>query len=312
MAYFPFNYEQINAAAGTTNPSQVKSYNNATFAFWERALFQRAVSRLSFNLPEDWNGAVNDLFKYTLFKFGFVPVFKLAEYGITFNPGTLQGYDWYYRPTRALIANPAFPGSLDLRIGTDCEVLKLTPDYMGVWDIISYYAEKLSTLDNAINMSLINNKYAFMLAAKNKAAAEALKKMLDKINKGEPAVIVDARLANDPNDKQEPWQFWDRGNLKESYLTTMQLQDFRTLLNNFDSEIGIPTVGTEKRERMITDEAKATQSDSQSRLKVWVDCFNESAVAVNKMFGTNIRAEIEPFEKEGGTEDGENNNDRPL
>ena len=310
MAYFPFNYNQINAAAGTTNPSQVKSYNNVTFAFWERALFQRAASRLRFTLPEEWNGAVNDLFKYTLFRFGFVPVFKLPEFGVTFNPGTLQGYDWYYRPTRALIANPAFPSSLDLQIGEECEILKLTPDYMGVWDIITYYAEKLSTLDNAINMSLINNKYAFMLAAKNKAAAEALKKMLDKINKGEPAVIVDARLANDPNDKQEPWQFWDRGNLKESYLTTMQLQDFRTLLNNFDSEIGIPTVGTEKRERMITDEAKATQSDSQSRIKVWLECFNESAVAVNNMFGTNIRAELVAFE-EGG-EDGEDYNDRDV
>ena len=311
MAYFPFNYQNINVAAGTTNPSQVKSYNNVTFAFWERALFQRAASRLRFNLPEDWNGAVYDLFKYTLFRFGFVPVFKLPEYGVTFNPGRLQGYDWYYRPTKALIANPALSGSLDLEIGKDCELLKLTPDYLGVWDIITYYAEKLSTLDNAINMSLINNKFAFMLAAKNKATAEALKKMLDKINKGEPAVIVDMRLANDPNDKQEPWQFWDRGNLKDSYLTTQQLQDFRTLLNNFDSEIGIPTVGTEKRERMITDEAKATQSDSQSRIKVWLECFNESAKAVNKMFGTDISAEMEPLTEEGG-EDGEDNNNRDV
>lgn len=306
MSYFPFNYNQINVAAGTTNPSQVKSFNNVTFAFWERSLFQRAASRMRFNLPEDWDGAVHDLFKYTLFRFGFVPVFELPEYGITFNPGNLQGYDWYYRPTLAIIANPALSSSLELKIGTECEILKLTPDYMGIWDIITYYAEKLSTLDNAINMSLINNKYAFMLAAKNKAAAEALKKMLDKINKGEPAVIVDARLANDPNDKQEPWQFWDRGNLKESYLTTMQLQDFRTLLNNFDSEIGIPTVGTEKRERMITDEAKATQSDSQSRIKVWLECFNQSAEAVNKLFGTSISAELVDFEEGGQSDETDN------
>ena len=59
-------------------------------------------------------------------------------------------------------------------------------------------------------------------------------------------------------------------------------------------------MGTEKRERMITDEAKATQSDSQSRIKVWLECFNESAKAVNKMFGTDISAEMEPLTEEGG------------
>lgn len=309
MFYKPLNYEQINALAGTYNPSPVKAFNNETFAFWERALFQRAASRIRFDIPEEWNGAIHDFFKYCMFRFGYLPVFERPEFGITFNPGSLSGFDWYYRPTRAIISNPALPGGLELEIGKDCEILKLTPDYLGIWDIISYYAEKLSTLDNAINMSLINNKYAFMLAAKNKAAGEALKKMLDKINKGEPAVIFDARLANDPNSKDEPWQFWNRGNLKDSYLTTQQLQDFRTLLNNFDSEIGIPTVGTEKRERMITDEANATKNDSQSRLSVWLETFNESAKAVNEHYGTSIRAEIVEFE-EGGKEDGEINNDR--
>ena len=139
-------------------------------------------------------------------------------------------------------------------------------------------------------MSLINNKYAFMLGAKNKAAGEALKKMLDKINSGEPAVIYDKQLKNDPTDKSEPWQFWERGNLKESYLTTEQLADFRTIMNNFDSEIGITTLPVEKKERMITDEARSNMIDSVSRSEIWLETFNESAIAVNKMFNTNIKA----------------------
>ena len=198
-----------------------------------------------------------------------------------------------------------------MEIGKDCEILKITPDWTGIWDVIQYYAAKLSTLDNAINMSLINNKYAFMLTAKNKGAAEALKKMLDKINKGEPAVIVDQRVSNDPNDKTEPWQFWDRKNLKDSYLTTMQLQDFRTLLNNFDSEIGIPTLPTEKKERMITDEAQATKMDSMARITVWLETFNESAKAVNEHFGLNISAELAEYE-EGGETYGEANDSRDV
>ncbi|MBO7677266.1 MAG: hypothetical protein J6S49_07110, partial [Erysipelotrichaceae bacterium] len=231
------------------------------------------------------------------------------ENGIIFNPCGLSGYDLYYRPTNAIVTNPAFTESLDLQIGSECEILKLTPDYMGIWDVITYYAEKLALLDNAINMSLINNKFAFMLAAKNKQAAEALKKMLDLINKGEPAVIFDRKVMNDPNDKDEPWQIWERPNLKESYLTTQQLSDFRTILNNFDSEIGIPTLATEKKERMITSEAEATKFDSKSRVRVWIDTFNASAKIVNDHYHLNISAKLREDLEGGDTIENNSNRD---
>lgn len=300
--YWPLNYEQINLIESRIRPQTVKSYDNVTFDFWARALFQRALSIIKFHLPEDWTGAVKDFFDFCLFKWGYVAVFRHETYGgdVTFQPAGLSGYDWYYRPTGAIISNPAIPGSLNLKIGTDCEILKLTPDYLGIWDVIEYYAEKLSTLDNAINMSLINNKFAFMLAAKNKAAAAALKKMLDLVNEGNPAVVVDMKVMDDPNTKSTPWQIIDRGSLKESYLTTDQLADFRTILHNFDSEIGIPTLPIEKKERMIDAEANALEGDSTARSKIWIDTFNESAIKVNKMFDTNIRAELN---WKGGDED---------
>ena len=285
MNYTPLNYEQINQLAGTYNPSPVKSYNNKTFAFWERALFQRATSVIKSELPEDWDGTIKDFFYYCLFKLGYVTVFERPEYGRTFQPCTLQGYDWYYQPTKALVANPALTEGLELEIGKDCEILKLTPDFRGIWDIISYYAEKLSTLDNAINMSLINNKYAFILGARNKVAGQALKKMLDKINKGEPAVIYDMKLNNDQTDKTEPFTVWERkGSLKDSYLTTDQLRDFQTILNNFDCEVGIPTIPYEKKERMVSEEATSRQLDAQSRSTIWLECLQSSADRVKRLY----------------------------
>ena len=65
--YTPLNYQQINIAAGSYTPSSVKSYNNQTFAFWERALFQRAQSVLDFEVPKEWDGKVKDFFLYCLF-----------------------------------------------------------------------------------------------------------------------------------------------------------------------------------------------------------------------------------------------------
>lgn len=282
--YIPLNYNQLNLGAGTYSPSSVKAYNNKSFGYWERSLFQRLTSVIDFELPEGWTGKVKDFFLYCLYRFGFVAISKDAEHGQYFQPCALSGYNFYYQPTKAIITNPDLKESLNLQIGEECELLKLTPDYMGAWDIIWYYAEKFSNLDNAINMSLINNKYPFMIGAKNKTASAALKKMMDLANKGEPLVIYDMKLINDPNDKDFPFQVWDRGNLKQSYLTTDQLNDFRTIMYNFDAEIGIPTPNFEKKERMVTNEADLQTYDSCARSLTWINTITGSIESIKELY----------------------------
>lgn len=281
--YVPLNYNQLNIVESSYRPSVVKN-NSVAFAYWQRSLFQRACSVLDFTLPDDWTGKTRDFFYYCLFRFGYVAVFDRPEFGRVFQPATLNGINFYYQPTRALIANPAIPESLDLEIGRECEILKLTPDYIGIWPIIDRYAQKLATLDGAIDMSIVNNKFAFILAAKNKAAAAALKKMLDKVNAGEPAVILDMKVLNDEVDKTEPWQSWMRDHLKENYLTTDQLKDQQTILNAFDSEIGIPTTPYQKQERMTDFESRSRSVDSKARMTVWLDTLNSSIEEVKKLY----------------------------
>lgn len=278
--YYPLNYDTINNAAGLYAPSAIKAYNNVSFAYWERSLFQRACSTLKFTVP--WSGKVFDFFMYCLFRFGYIAISENDMYGKFFQPCTLSGYDFYYQPTRAIISNPDYQA--DLKIGKDCEILKLTPDYMGIWDIISFFAAELSELDNAINMSLVNNKFGFILGARNKTAASAIKKALDKINAGEPAVIYDMSLLNDETDDAEPWQVWERGNLKDTYFTPEQLQDRMTILNQFDAEIGIPTIPYNKKERMVQSEAESRQYDAVSRVTVWINTLEESIKDINALY----------------------------
>ena len=278
--YYPLNYDSINNAAGLYAPSAIKAYNNLSFAYWERSLFQRACSTLKFTVP--WSGKVFDFFMYCLFRFGYIAISENDIYGKWFQPCTLSGYDFYYQPTRAIISNPDY--NADLKIGQDCEILKLTPDYMGIWDIISFFAAELSELDNAINMSLVNNKFGFILGARNKTAAQAIKKALDKINAGEPAVIYDMSLLNDETDETEPWQVWERGNLKDTYFTPEQLQDRMTILNQFDAEIGIPTIPYNKKERMVQSEAESRQYDAVSRVTVWINTLEESIKDINALY----------------------------
>lgn len=290
--YSPLNYDQINLAAGTYSPSPVKAYNNKTFDFWMRALFQRACSVIELDLVEEWEDDKKDFFFYCLFRFGYVSAFNHEEFGRSFQPCSLSGYDFYYRPTKAIISNPAIRNSLELNIGENCEIIKLTPDYKGIWDVLEYFAGRLSELDNAINMSIINTKIPMILFGRNKAASAALKKVLDIVNKGEPAVIIDQQLLNDKTDKDSPFQFWDRTGLKSNYLTTDQLKDLQTVLNNFDTEIGIPTIPYEKKERMVESEATSRQIDACARATVWVETINRSLLSVNKMFGSNMSAKL--------------------
>ena len=147
------------------------------------------------------------------------------------------------------------------------------------------------------------------MAARNKAAAQALKKMLDKVNSGEPAVILDMKLLNDPEDKAEPWQFLEREHLKDSYITTDQLQDFQTILNDFDMEIGIPVLPYAKKERMVTYEAESRMIDATSRSRVWVRTLRSSIESVKKLY-PEFRMTVKPLyedaaEKEGDEEDGD-------
>ena len=302
--YLPFNYEEINLIQGTYFPSTIKNRNNHAFRFWERAFFQRACSTLILTMPEEWQEN-KDLMYWCLFAYGFVGCGTLPDLGRWFNPGTLNGYDFYYRPKNFILANPYYKEAKEMEIGTECEVIKLTPDYRGIWDIITYYADKMAQMDVAINTAIINSKFAYIVGAKNKAAAEVLKKLFDKVNSGEPAVFFDKKLANDGTDKEEPWQVLFRDNLKQSYLVTDLLRDFQTIINDFDTEIGIPTIPYEKKERMVTSEAESKQIDATSRSIIWYDTLTDSFERANKFLGLSgdnaLKVEFR-YNMEGGAE----------
>lgn len=307
MNYTPLNYHNINVGAGTYNPSPVKAYNNRTFGYWVRALFQRATSVIDFELPDTWQGNIKDFFLYCLYKYGYVAVFNYDEVGIVFQPCTLSGYNFYYQPTDALISNPKYQDTLV--IGESCELIKLTPDYVGIWDVIEYYAERFSQLDNAINMSLINCKTPYILGAKNKTASSALKKILDKVNAGDPAVIFDEKLMNDPNSKDTPFQLLELlRNPKDAYLTTDQLMDFRTILDNFDSEIGIPALPYQKKERLVSDEATMRAYDGSARSLTWFNTLTSSIKEVKKLYPDIVldaRLHYADFNESEGVDDNE-------
>lgn len=308
MSYIPMSYQNINLIVGDNTPQGIKGKNNHSYEYFERALFQRALSVIKIKgLPDTLPDGSPDFLSYCLFRFGYVAFFNQSEYGTIFQPCTLSGYNVMYQPTNVLISNPVLP-SLDLVIGQKTELLKLTPDYCGIWDIISYYAGKLALIDSAITQSLINSRFAYVLRGKNKAAAQAVKKLMDKIAGGEPTVVLDNVLSDNLKTDESPIELISRQDIKQGYLTTDLLNDYRTLLYDFDTEIGIPTLPVEKKERMVVDEVAGKTLDATSRSRIWVDSLTRSAEKVNTMFNLELEFELNFDMLKGGVGIGNSDN----
>lgn len=277
--YIPLNYESINIYTGSYTPNTKKTQNNLAFHYWFRTLYQRLTSTLDFELPDYWN---KDLFYWLLFGVGFMPVFDDPEYGIIYQPGTLSGFGLFYQPTRCNVLTQ-FINRYDMKIGEDCELLRLTPDYMGAFDIISKYAEQLATLDGSITQAIVNQRFAYMALAKNKAAAAALKEGFDMMNQGEPLVVLDKYYDPKDEEQEDPFIF---ANLEvgRNYITDKQFADVRTLLAMFNTEIGIPNIQYEKKERLVQEEAIANNAETDARLDCWMEWLNTSIAAIKRLY----------------------------
>ena len=85
-----------------------------------------------------------DYFTYTLFITGFISVVETDRFGIIPQHCSLWGYDVFYRPTNCIVNNPLIRQILEPRIGVNCSLIKMQPDYCGAWDLISYYADMMA------------------------------------------------------------------------------------------------------------------------------------------------------------------------
>jgi len=287
--WFPLNYDKINDITGHYAPSTIQYCNNQQYNLWFRSLLQRAQSKIIIEgIPDDWREEQINLMYFVLFINGFGVIANDSKYGLYFQPCTLNGIGFYYQPIEAIVSNPQLQATYN--IGENCEVVKLTPDYRGITDILDNYAIKLALLDSSVDMNLINSKTPYILGGRTRGIIQALKKIIDKVNQGNPAIFYDSRI-NSAEKGEDPYYLIELFN-KNNYITPELLQDFRTLIANFDAEIGINNVNFEKKERLLTDEVNSNNEDTIARCTVWLNSLNKTFDNVNKLFGTNFSAKL--------------------
>ena len=283
MSKIPANYQFINLYEGSRNPSAIHTRNTALFGYFVKYLFQKLVSVFKFEgLPETW---AENYFKYVLMGYGFIAVFDSDKYGIIPQQCTLSDtHTIFYQPSRVIIANPVL-NMLNLKIGEDCELIKLQPDYGSPMDIVSTYADLMSVALETASINLINSKASYIFFAQNKAAAETYKEMFDEVASGKPFTILDKNMKNE--DGSLNWEMFTQ-NVGQNYITDRVLGDMKTIEDRFNTRIGIPNANTQKRERMITSEVESNDVDTTALVNVWLDTLRESISRVNAKYKLNI------------------------
>lgn len=275
------------------SPAYLNNSPNAAMDYWSRSLFQRLTALIEFDgLPEASPGQYGwdkDAFKFGLYMRGFLAVFESKSYGVVPQPGTVTGFGLQYQPSGVMVSTPYFQFKEPLKLGVDAELIKLTPDYTGVFDIVTKYASELKEIDTSIRSAARGSRFAYALVASSDKAARTLKNVREKIINGED-VIIDEKLLGDKLTGEAPWFEFDR-DLKSNYILGDLLDARRTTLVDFYREIGVRMLD-DKKERMLTAEVDAGNAETFIRSEIWIETLKESCRKVNKMYGTNIEPYI--------------------
>ena len=294
-----FDERTISILQNMSVPNTYWNLKSQQYQYWFRSLLQKIDSCLEFkNLPKGWS---QDFFLLCLWARGYVAVFESprfgdSETGIAFQPCTLSGYDFYYQPTKAIVSNPLY--QKEMEIHKDCEILKLTPDFNGVWDIIDHYATELAEATKGVNVALINAKMPLVVTADSMAESEKLKKVYDKIQAGESLVVWKDNTKHFDEEvmpRDNPFKDCFMNNYTQTYVLTDLLQDMQTILDGFYMEIGLPVSNSDKKAHMLNAEATMSNAQAQSRVSCWVNTLKESMELINTHFGTNL--EVEKYEQ---------------
>lgn len=282
----PFDYTTGNLISAGYQPNQIHVSDSGLSMMFRKQLLEKAFSVFRFTLPDTWD---LDFFRFTLFMFGHVTVFDSGIFGVIPQYGALSGYNVFYMPAESIVANPLLPNVNRLKIGKDCEIIKLRPTFSGIMDIVGYYADQMALTTESFTCNVQNSKLAYVFGAKNEAQAQAFKKMYDQIYSGNPVTVIDKQMFND--DGTPSWNTFQQ-NIKQTYIGDLLIDAINAIEDRFCTLIGIDNANTDKRERLISSEVEANKAETKALSSLWLEEIKAGMEKCNNMFGLSLACEL--------------------
>ena len=201
----------------------------------------------------------------------------------------------YYMQRNVLVTNPVFNKTYNLTPGQDCEIVYCTePDkyrifgYGGLFALIARTATILADNDISINCAQKNTRLVNLIGADDQQSAKSAQAAIDAMYAGKPYTIAQKNLVADlqgiPMTQKTP----------ASEIT--QLIEMRQYIySHFYEILGLQTHDNMKKERLITDEINDNEEISALNVEDIYISIKSGIDRVNKMFGTDIKASINPI-----------------
>ena len=247
-------------------------------------------------VPDEWD---YDYMLTNLFVHGYIAITDTSAGVVPLRCG-ITGIDIFDHPTRAIFAN-AVLGNFERNLygdnpATDCALVKIQYDFMGVMPVVDRYAALLALCDNSIAVNLRNSKVAFIGLVSSKQQAATFEKLYRDIDGGKPAVYAKKGDGLSTDDIYY-------NHVRETYIANDVQLLKQSIKNDFLTEVGLNNANTDKRERLIVDEVNANNDEVQANVQHWLDNIREGLRRANSLFGLNLSVALRKFDGEKGGAD---------
>lgn len=282
--------EAIQDAFGQ-KPTKVDAQNAQRTFFYRKQLLNILKGLFKITCPDEWS------IDYMLDLLLLNGVFSLQDTTMGVVPLRCQPYgvNVFERPTDVNIANPVL-GTFTRKINVDCVLIYLYDDryFRSFNDLLDIYSAKLALCDSSIDVNLINSKVAHVFDCANKKQADEAKLIYDKITRGEPAVFYSDSSGLDDGKRLTVTKI----DVKNSYVADLIQNEKRSIMNEFLTAIGVNNVATEKKERLVTDEANANNEELFVDMNYVYENIKRQVSLANTMFpDINFNIEIPTLDR---------------
>jgi len=188
----------------------------------------------------------------------------------------------FYRPTDAVVANPLI-SARKMHIGTECEIIRLSPDYGGICDLVDFYGDLMALAYETAAINILNSRVSFVFDAENTADATTAVAMFDEIVSGKPSVVWKRGNRKNAIDGRGEWKPFTQ-NVGQNFIANDVIETLRAIRDQFLTEIGIPSLSTRKKERVNIDESMKNAAETNCKALLWLEELNDSIKRVVKLF----------------------------
>lgn len=194
----------------------------------------------------------------------------------------------YYKPTKAIVANPYLGLNKIYEINEECALIKNDYFYHGLKGVFNKYAVLLAETDISMRFGAINSRILSLISADDDRTKESAEQVLEDIEEGKKLGVIGSN-AFTQGIKTSDYS------LKNSDSVKVIIELHQYLLSHWFMELGINSSFNMKRESLNDSETSMNDDTLVPNIYQMLDNRKKGVEDVNRIFGTDIEVEFSPL-----------------